>query len=247
MKVSVVTPSFNSASTIGACIQSVKAQTYPGIEHIVIDGGSTDQTRAILDSYSVSYISEPDAGIYDAMNKGVQRSSGDVIAILNSDDAFADKDVIADVVRLMEVEGIDLCHSKIIQVDPQGRPVWLVGRPQTKEQLLRKMRVAHPGVFVRRAVYQRYGGFSVGFRIAGDYDFLLRVWGRVRIGFVDRVTVRMGMGGASGTAHSKSLREAAVVSILHGRSFFGGWGSMVVNLFTHAVVTALRAGGVRRV
>lgn len=218
IRVSVVTPAYNSAATIARCVSSIKAQTYQNIEHIVIDGGSTDGTVELLHELGVRCISEPDAGIYHAMNKGVRMASGEIIHILNSDDWYSDNEVVATMVQLMESGNYDLCHAQISQVDALGNEVCVNGVNVDKSQLLKKMKVAHPSCFVRASVYQRFGDFSQGFRIAGDYDFILRVWGKVSVGFLPKRIVQMQMDGMSSGNPMKSYKDSLAVSLAHGRS-----------------------------
>jgi len=217
MQVSVITPSYNSAVTIVRCIESVKAQTYPDIEHLVIDGGSTDGTVELLRQNGVRYISEPDAGTYHAMNKGVRMATGEIIHILNSDDWYSSNDVVSSMVNLMEAGKYDLCNAYIAQVNPKGDEVCVNGADVSRAQLLNKMRVAHPSCFVRSSVYQRFGDFSQGFAIAADYDFVLRIWGRVKAGFLPKRIVQMQLAGASSGNPVRSYKESMAVSLVHGK------------------------------
>jgi glycosyltransferase involved in cell wall biosynthesis len=218
--VSVVTPAYNAAATIRTCCESVAAQDYSPMEHIAVDGGSTDGTLAILDEYGVSRQSGRDAGIFDAMSKGVRMAAGEFVHILNADDRYAHPAVLSSIVAAMTAHGWDACHARAAQVARDGRVVRVLGRNVDKRHLLRKMRVAHPTVVVRRAVYERYGAFSVGFRIAGDYEFLLRIWDRIRIGFIDEILVHMSVGGISTRPENvvRSYRESMAAALLHGAS-----------------------------
>jgi glycosyltransferase involved in cell wall biosynthesis len=216
--ISVVTPAYNAESTILRCLDSVAAQTYPRIEHIVVDGGSTDGTLRLIAGRAVTLVSEKDAGIYDAMSKGVRMAAGEFVHILNADDAYATPAVLSQMAAVMDEKGWDICHAMAAQVDAGGGIVRRFGRPVSKAALLRKMRIAHPTVVVRRSVYQRYGAFSVGFRIAGDHEFMLRVLDRVRIGFIPQVMVHMSLGGVSTTSTNvaRAYRESMSASLMHG-------------------------------
>ena len=216
MKLTVVTPALNSAASIRDCIESVGLQDYPHIEHVVIDGGSTDGTLDIVRSYGVSYVSEPDAGIYDAFNKGVRAAAGDIVHILNSDDAYAGPDSVSCVMSLMAERGLQLCHGYAEQVTQDGRPFRRIGKDVTRRQLLAKMRVAHPATFVAKSVYAKYGDYSVGFKVAADHDFLLRVWSQIAIGFLPRTLVKMRVGGVSTSQFVRSYRESMAAAILNG-------------------------------
>jgi glycosyltransferase involved in cell wall biosynthesis len=215
---SVITPAYNAVATIRRCCESVAGQDYAPVEHIVVDGGSTDGTLAVLDEYSVRRHSGRDAGIYDAMSKGVRMASGDFVHILNADDRYAHRSVLSSIVAAMTSRGWDACHARAAQVAESGRIVRVIGRDLDKRHLLKKMRVAHPTVVVRRAIYERYGAFSVGFRMAGDYEFLLRIWDHVRIGFIDEVLVHMAIGGISTRSENlvRSYRESLAAAVIHG-------------------------------
>lgn len=246
MKVTIVTPVFNGAEKIERCIKSVQFQTYPNIEHIVIDGGSSDRTVEILDKYQVKYTSERDAGIYDAMNKGIARATGDIIGILNSDDMYFDNNVVKDVVDVFSSFSCDLCHGKVIQVNSNGKPIWTIGRSVSFEDLLKKMKVAHPSVFVRRNIYENYGSYSVGFRIAGDYDFLLRIWSKVQVCYVDRVMVMMDINGVSNSNLVDSYREALAVCLIHSKDIIKCYINFFVNIISGNIVRFLRRFGVKK-
>lgn len=246
MRVSIITPCFNGEKTIRQCIDSIRMQDYPEIEHIVVDGGSTDGTLKVLDSLNVSYISEPDAGIYDAMNKGISLATGDIIGMLNCDDFYADAKVLSEVVECFQKTSCEICHGKIVQVDCDGVSIWTVGGDFSRSQLLRKMRVAHPSVFVKKGVYERFGKFSVGFRIAGDHEFLLRVWGKVPISYLDRMMVHMRMDGVSQTNVDASYRESLAAVVLRGGSFWLAYFDYCVGRLSHFAVEILRRLGFRR-
>jgi glycosyltransferase len=220
VKVSVVTPVYNGAATIAECIESVQSQEYQNIEHIVIDGGSTDNTIEIVKSYGVLYISEKDTGVYDAFNKGVINTHGDVVHILNADDLYSGKDSVSKVIRHMEANDLDLCHGYVDQFNDYNSKVKRIGKDVTKNELFRKMRVAHPSTFVKRKVYQQYGAFSVGFKVAADQEFLLRVWDEVKVGFIPEGIVNMREGGISTSQFVSSYRESMAASIINGYSPF---------------------------
>lgn len=245
-KVSIITPCFNGAGTISDCINSVKKQNYANIEHIIIDGGSTDGTLKILEESGVQYISGPDAGIYDAINKGIQESTGEILGILNCDDYYPSPDVISTVIEQFTCHDIDLLHGKIEQIDDNGRKVWTVGSDVTTPQLMRKMKVAHPSVFVRREVYEKLGGFSIGFRIAGDYDFVLRAFPRTRTQFIDKVMVKMRMNGVSQTHSIKSMRESMAVQLVHGTPPLKALANYYESLIKHKASKIARSLGIRR-
>jgi glycosyltransferase involved in cell wall biosynthesis len=216
VKVSVITPVLNGITTIADCISSVKQQDYDNIEHIIIDASSTDGTVEYIASQKVKYISEADTGVYDAFNKGIKLATGDIIHILNADDYYANDRVVSTVVAKLEFESTDLCHGYITQMNRQGEPVKRVGKSLDKHELLSKMRVAHPSVFIRKNVYLKYGYFSQGFKVAGDHEFLLRIWDLVDISFLDEICVNMRLGGISNSQVELSYRESMAAAIMHG-------------------------------
>ncbi len=216
MKVTVVTAVLNGVSTIADCVASVRAQSYANIEHLVVDGGSTDGTIELLESMGVSSISSHDTGIYDAFNKGIRLATGDVIHILNADDKYKNNKVVDDVITKLSETGADICHGKIEQTLDTGEVHRIVGKDVDFTQLRKKMWVAHPSVFVRRDVYSTYGLYSEGFRIAADHEFLLRVWSKVSITFLPNILVTMRLGGASNSQVELSYRESMAASIIHG-------------------------------
>ena len=216
LKVSVITPVLNGITTIADCISSIKNQTYKNVEHIVIDACSIDGTAEYVTSQGIHCLSEADTGVYNAFNKGVKLATGDIIHILNADDYYAHDNVISNVVEKLETEQTDLCHGYIMQVNSQGQFVKRVGKQIGKSELLTKMRVAHPSVFVRRDIYLKYGYFSQGFKVAGDHEFLLRIWDSVSISFIDDVCVKMRLGGLSNSQVELSYRESMAAAIMHG-------------------------------
>ena len=223
IKVSVITPVFNGAEFIAECIESVQAQDYLNIEHIVIDGGSTDNTIDIVTSYGVKYISEADAGIYDAFNKGIRNASGEIIHILNADDLYADTKAVSAIVSNMTSNNLDLCHGYAEQFNDKNIVVKKIGKNVNKKELLKKMRVAHPATFVSRSVYDQFGSFSVGFKIAADHDFRVRVWDKIEIGFTPRTIVKMRIGGVSTSQFVQSYRESMACAIINGQHPFNAY------------------------
>lgn len=216
--ITIVTPVMNAVDTIERCINSIQKQDYPNIEHIIVDGGSSDGTLDIIRKYGIPYVSEPDAGVYDAFSKGVQRANGDIINILNADDFFYDATTISKVVEFMITRKLDLCHGQIEQVSADGAVRRVIGKRVSKYGLFRKMRVAHPSVFVQRHVYEKYGAFSIGFKIAGDHEFALRVWDKIKIDYIPEVIAKMQLGGVSNSQVISSYRESMAATLLHGQS-----------------------------
>jgi glycosyltransferase len=223
MKVSIVTPVYNGEKTIARCIESVLSQSHPDIEYLIIDGGSTDNTVNIIKDYGVRYISECDAGVYDAFNKGIRISSGEIVHILNSDDVYRGSDRVALVIEVMEEKKLDVCHGYVELCNENNQNRKLIGKNVTKHELLKKMRVAHPSTFVRRQVYETYGTFSVGFKVAADHDFLLRIWDDVEVGFIPEIIVDMSVGGISTSQYKTSYAESFAASLINGYSPWEGF------------------------
>jgi glycosyltransferase involved in cell wall biosynthesis len=218
IKLTVITPVLNGCNTIADCINSVKSQDYKNIEHIIIDGNSSDGTVELVLSLGLQCISETDTGVYDAFNKGLLHATGDIIHILNADDFYANSQVVSKAITTMTLEQSDLCHGYIEQIDEQDNVVKRVGKKVNKRELLKKMRVAHPSVFITKTIYAKYGHFSQGFKVAGDHEFLLRIWSTVKVSFLPEVFVKMRLGGISNSQIELSYRESMAASLLHGSS-----------------------------
>jgi len=176
--ISVITVCYNSRPTIERAIRSVLDQQWPEIEHIVIDGGSTDGTREILERFRpdlAALVSEPDKGIYDAMNKGLARARGEVVCFLNADDRYADPEVLSDVVRQMQMHRLDALVADVgfFRAEDPGRMIRRYRSDRfSPKKLAWGWMPAHPGFFLRREVAQRVGMFKTDYRIAGDYEFV---------------------------------------------------------------------------
>lgn len=203
--VSVITVCFNSAATLAEALQSVVEQTWPGIEHIVIDGRSSDHTPDILAKFKphlAHVVSEPDAGIYDAMNKGLSLCRGDIVCFLNADDRYASPQVIADVAARMVEHRLDVVMGDVAFFHPDN-PHKMVRRYRSDrfrpELLAYGWMPAHPALFVRREAVARVGKFKTSYRIAGDFDFVARLFAdkSLRYRHVPEVLVHMRTGGAS--------------------------------------------------
>ncbi len=214
MTVSIITVVYNGADTIRDCLDSVLSQTYPHLEYIVIDGGSTDGTAEIVRSYGpkiARFISEPDKGIYDAMNKGIHLATGDVIGLLNADDLYQHPHVISTVVSTLNQTGSDAVYSNMVYVDRQDTSrvlrYWSGGTYRAGSFLWGWM-PAHPTLFVRRKVYEQYGVFTTALRSAADYELMLRFIHRhqIRISYLNELTVMMRAGGISNQTWRHRLR-----------------------------------------
>lgn len=205
IKLSVVTVCYNCAQTIEDTLRSVAAQTWPQIEHILIDGASTDGTLEIIARHReklAKVISEPDRGIYDAMNKGVHAASGDVIGFLNADDVYAHQDVLTTVAETMERHHLDALFGDVgfFQYDNPGCIVRRYSSARFRpDRIGWGWMPAHPALFLRREVFQKIGPFRTNYRIAGDFEFVARAFGKqsLRYRHSPEVLVQMRMGGIS--------------------------------------------------
>ncbi len=206
MKLSIITPSYNSATTISRTIESVVAQNYSDLEYIIIDGASKDNTADIVKSYQdkikINFISEPDNGIYDGMNKGIKIASGEVIGILNSDDVFFDNNVLNTVADAFVKEGVDFVYGDIKyfsdDINKTSR-YWKTGEYNSLK-LNNGWTIPHPALFLRKEVYEKSGLYRDDFKIAGDYEFILRILKKhnFNLKYIPQVFVKMFDGGVSG-------------------------------------------------
>lgn len=205
MRLSIITVCFNCEKTIEATIQSVLSQDYDPVEYILVDGASTDGTMAMIDRYRdriSQVISEPDAGIYDAMNKGLALVTGDVVGFLNADDYLADHTVISKIAHAMQSSSVQAVYGDLDYVDPQDtlRVVrrWKAGA--YRRGLFRKGWVPpHPTFYCRKEIYDRLGGYHALFGIAADFELMLRFIEKhqISVSYLPEVLVKMRTGGAA--------------------------------------------------
>lgn len=215
MKVSIITVCYNSSSTILNAILSVNQQNYENIEHIIVDGLSSDNTLELINSVPnrvVKIISEPDNGIYDAMNKGLALCTGDVIGFLNSDDFYASDDVIklvADTFFITGAQSIfgDLCYVDRLCPDRIIR-YWRSG-PYAKNSFLLGWAPPHPTFFVRSEIYKLYGGFDINFRFASDFDLMLNFFEvkNITSSYIPVILVKMRLGGATNNSFINIIKQ----------------------------------------
>ncbi|WJY20957.1 glycosyltransferase family 2 protein [Fontisubflavum oceani] len=219
MKISVITAVYNSETTVAEAIASVASQTYPDVEHLIIEGKSKDGSLATIETAShdrMVLVSEQDTGIYDALNKGISKATGDVVGFLHSDDFLAHPDVLARIAAAFEDPTVEAVFSDLDYVaqSDTSRIVrrWATG-PFARERLKRGWMPAHPTLYLRRSVYERIGMFDTGFQIAADYDFILRYFSQLsaRSVYIPEVLYKMRLGGESnrdfGRIKRKSLED----------------------------------------
>lgn len=230
-KISIVTATFNAESCVAGLCKSVAKQKNKYIEFIVIDGSSTDRTWQILDEFNeyIDYrISEPDNGIYDAWNKGVQRARGEWIMFLGADDELMPGAVNTYLQVLSKNEdpvNLDLVSSKAQMVDKQGRPIWVNGGPWKWPGFLFKMTISHPGALHARHLFDRFGLYDISYKIVGDYEMLLRPKSTLHTLFVNMVSVKMTEGGMSDSlqALKEHYKAAVKASPKYYRLFIAFW------------------------
>lgn len=205
MNITVITICYNSAKTIGRTLRSVRLQTHKDIEHVIVDGGSKDNTLAIVAAdgpHVAKLVSERDNGIYDAMNKGIKLATGEVVAFLNADDFYKDVNVLERVAQMMQVEQLDALYGDVEYFRP-GEEDLIVRRYNsgrfTPDRLGWGWMPAHPALFVRRNLFEQYGAFCTDYRIAGDFEFVARVFkhSKVKHRHLPESLVRMQLGGIS--------------------------------------------------
>lgn len=215
IKISVVTAVFNNKQTIGQAIDSVLSQSYPVVESIVIDGASTDGTLAVLETYRPRLsvlISERDQGIYDALNKGLKHATGDVVGFLHADDVFENSEVITKIAAAFLDPTVDAVYGDLVYVRhsdvAQVIRYWQAGQYDAAS-LSRGWMPPHPTFYVRRSAYERLGGFNTRYRIAADYDTILRFLavGKIGVAYIPEVLVRMRTGGISNRSLKTIIRK----------------------------------------
>ena len=204
LKVSIISAVYNRCATISDTINSVQMQEYPNISHVIVDGGSTDGTMNIVREFSASnqvVISEPDDGIYDALNKGIKLADGDIVGLLHSDDLFSDGMVISDVVAAFSDPAVQLVYGDLVYVE-ESNVTKVVRRWISGHFVSRKLRAGwmppHPTVFVRKSVFDQLGAYDTSFKISADYDAMLRFFqSGIYSRYIPRELVKMRLGGVS--------------------------------------------------
>lgn len=205
MKFSLITVSYNSSQTIADTIESVLSQTYHDIEYIIVDGNSKDNTIEIVKSYEplfngrLRWISEPDNGLYDAMNKGIRMATGDIVGIINSDDLFCDSEAISKVVSVFKNDNVlDGVYADLYYVaqDDTNKVIrrWVTG---SQKPFISGWHPAHPTLYLKNDVYKKYGFFDLNFRLAADFEIMLRFLDnyKIKIAYLPESFVKMRLGG----------------------------------------------------
>ena len=216
MKITIITASYNNAATIEDTVKSVLSQTYPNIEYIVVDGRSMDGTVDVIRKYEHGisrWVSEPDQGLYFALNKGIEMATGDVIGFLHADDVLYDNNVISSVMDIFLTQQCQAVYGDLVYVDRNDMNniirYWK-SCPFQPQLLHRGWMPPHPTLFVHREMYEQFGSFNTQMRIAADYDIVLRFFKQpgFRSEYLPRVLIRMRMGGISNRSIANILRKS---------------------------------------
>ncbi len=211
MTISIITAIYNARATIETAIKSVINQTYPHIEYIIVDGGSTDGTLDIIEKYRPfihQFVSEPDKGIYDALNKGVKMATGDIVGFLHADDLFDHDDIIDSIAHSFATKNASAIYGDLEYVNNQF-PDKVIRYWKSKEFTPSLLKLGwmppHPTLFVRKSIYDAIGIFNDNYKISADYDFVLRLFSKkeYHFSYLPMVITRMRVGGAS----NKSIKN----------------------------------------
>ena len=214
MKVSIITVTLNSERFLSDCIESVRRQNYGDIEHIIIDGKSTDRTLDIIwqnSDHIANWISETDRGMYDAINKGLEMATGDIVGILNSDDMFASADAVRSIVECFKHNHTGAVYGNLMYVHPQNTKkiirLWK-GLPYKRFRFRYGWMPAHPTFYVRRNLIEKYGPYENHYFSAADYEFMARYLFKHKVSatFLDEMIIKMRTGGMSNGNLKRRLR-----------------------------------------
>ncbi|MDO4306353.1 MAG: glycosyltransferase family 2 protein [Eubacteriales bacterium] len=220
MKVSLITITYNSKKTIDATILSIIKQSYPDIEYIIVDGGSTDGTLMILDNYRshiTTLISEPDNGISDAFNKGIKAATGDIIGIVNSDD-FLNREAISTLMEIVEKEGdFDVYYGNSIMFSETGAYTYKPGADLSNLPLY--MILSHPATFIKRDAYKKYGGYSLEHKCAMDFELISKMYMKgAKFKYIDATLSCFRLGGVSKKKSLLTEKESCEIAVRNGVS-----------------------------
>ena len=229
MKFSIITATYNSESTVKDCLDSVKGQSWSSIEHIIIDGASRDKTLKIVEKHAakctaknrtVKIYSEPDTGLYDALNKGISKASGDIIGFVHSDDMLADKFTLEEIHNAFIKNGADGIYGDLVYIKRANSDKvvrsWKSGVFQTGKLKYGWM-PAHPSLYLKKTIYDNYGLFDLNYKISADYDFILRVFSSeaLRFRYIPQLLVKMRIGGESNNGirniRNKSMEDYRIL------------------------------------
>ncbi len=234
MKISVITAVHNRRDTLAGAVRSLQAQTHDNFEHVVMDARSTDGSLELLEELAdarMKLVSERDDGIYDALNKGMARATGDIIGLMHSDDFFASDTVLELVARAFKERDVDAVYGDLDYVsasDPDRVVRHWVSGEYSRSKLKRGWMPPHPALYVRREVVDQWGGYDTTYQIAADYDAILRWFGRGQISarYVPRVFVKMRVGGESNRSIERVVRKSREDYRALRANKIGGFGAL---------------------
>lgn len=215
-RISVITVSLNSAGTIERTMESVLSQTYSNVEYIIVDGGSTDATVNLIRKYATrlhSWVSEPDKGLYDAMNKGIAKAGGDFVHFLNADDCYCSNDVLERIAPFLSAD--TLTYGQMIYRRADGTSKRMCSEFSWRRELIAS-RTPQPVLFVPLQCYREVGGFDLRYRVSADYEMVLRLAARYSMRFADIEVTTMNHGGISDINSDVAFREARDIAIRYG-------------------------------
>lgn len=219
MKISIITATYNSEKTLKDTLESVLKQTYKNYEHIIVDGASKDSTMQIVKEYEekyqgrLKYVSEKDSGLYDAMNKGIKMATGDVIGILNSDDIYASEFVLEKIANKFKETNCDGTSANLIFMDEETMSIPKRIWKEKPGKVESGWHPAHPTLYLKKEVYDKIGMFNLKYRIAADYDFMLRMLldKTIKLEYIDEYLIYMRIGGTSTDGikgYKKNLKDS---------------------------------------
>jgi glycosyltransferase involved in cell wall biosynthesis len=244
LKISIITVVWNNAITIKDAIDSVLGQTYENIEYIVVDGASTDGTVEIVQSYGDKinkFVSEPDRGLYDAMNKGLALATGDIVGILNSDDFYMDNQVIEKIAKEFQSKNVDSVFADLVFVKPENLDKavrYYDSSYFTPEKFAYGWMPAHPTFFVKRCVYENFGVFKTDYKIAADYELLTRFLAKNKINYsyIKEPIVKMRIGGASTSGiKSNYILNKEIIRACKENDIYTNW-AMVLSKYPKKIL-----------
>jgi glycosyltransferase len=230
MKISIITATYNNEATINCALDSVAMQDYLDLEHLIIDGASTDNTLSIIRAHhnkNIRIISEPDEGIYFALNKGIEKANGEIIGFLHSDDLFESPSVIRKIVEEFNVGSIDAVYGDLVYVKKSNVNeiirFWRAG-PYKIALLKMGWMPPHPTFYTKKSIYKRFGGFDLRYNISADYDLMLRFLfkGMIRVAYIPEVLVRMRLGGISNRSFKNIFIKSFEDFMIVRRNDLGG-------------------------
>lgn len=216
LKISIVTAVYNREKTVGQAVDSVHEQSYSNVEHLIIDGGSTDNTLQVIrqqERLGIRVFSAPDNGIYDALNKGIMLATGEVIGVMHSDDFFADRHVLEKVARAFEDPKIEAVYGDLDYISASD-PTRIVRHWRSAnfdmKRLMRGWMPPHPSLFLRRSVFERLGPYDTTYKIAADYEAILRYFGKGNIHsvYLPEVLIKMRVGGESNRSLGRIIQKS---------------------------------------